>query len=223
LFVGVLSEMKGILVLIEACGKLAARGVPFQLELMGQWYSDDLAARVHQRIRDLNLSTHVRFLGMLVGAEKFAAYHRANVFCLPTFFETFGLVFVEAMACGLPVISTRCGGVPSVVDDGITGFLAEPNDSDAVAERLAHLAENPELCVRMGIAGRERFLREFTAARHVERMRKVFLDVGGLDSSAMREVPDALAATRSLTMRQLPTRRKNERSTQMVHEDVRHG
>ncbi|MGB7949238.1 MAG: glycosyltransferase family 4 protein, partial [Candidatus Binatia bacterium] len=180
LFVGMLRESKGLLVLIEACGKLAAAGIPFRLEVMGQWQSDEFAARVHKRIQELSLSAHVRFLGVLVGDEKFLAYHRADVFCFPTFFNNEGLpvVLLEAAACGLPIVATRWRGVPSVVDDGKTGFIVEPHDPAAVADRLARLAQDDALRARMGAAGRERFLQDYTLIRHHERMRQMFLDVG---------------------------------------------
>jgi glycosyltransferase involved in cell wall biosynthesis len=181
LFVGMLSESKGLLDLVEACGRLSACGVPCRLEIMGAPESDEFIARLRARIVDLNLAHHVHFLGVLTGPEKFAAYAGSDVFCMPTFYEreTFGIVFVEAMACGLPVVATRWRGVPSVVDDGETGFLVEPHDFNAVADRLAHLATSPQLREQMGVAGRNKFLREFTLPRHIERMRRVFLEVAG--------------------------------------------
>ena len=182
LFVGILRESKGVMVLVEACGKLAARGVPFQLEIMGQWHSGEFADRVEERIRELKLEEHVRFLGVLTGDEKFAAFRRADVFCFPTFFncEAFPVVLLEAMACGLPIVSTNWRGVPSIVDDGRTGFLVAPHDSDAVADRLAILADDVELRERMGRAGRAKFEREFTFSRHASRMRRVLLQTAGL-------------------------------------------
>jgi glycosyltransferase involved in cell wall biosynthesis len=181
LFVAMLRESKGLLVLIDACAKLAAEGVPFHLEIMGQWSSDDFAARVHERIQELNLGAQLSFLGVMVGDEKYAAFRRADVFCFPTFFsnESFGVVLVEAMAFGLPTVSTRWRGIPSVIDDGKTGFIVDPHDPAAVADRLSRLAADGELRTQMGDAGRERFLQKFTLARHHELMRKMFLEVGG--------------------------------------------
>jgi glycosyltransferase involved in cell wall biosynthesis len=189
LFVGMLRESKGVLVLIDACGKLAARGVPFHLEIMGQWKSDDFAARVHQRIGELNLTAHIHFLGVLIGDEKFASYRRADVFCFPTFFssESFGLVLLEAMACGLPVVATRWRGIPSVVDNGMTGLLVEPRDADALAHQLFVLAYDPDLRHLLGRAGRAKFKRKYTLDRHAERMRHALLETAGL---AVAEAPE---------------------------------
>lgn len=183
LFVGILRESKGVLDLIEACGKLAARGIAFEAELMGQWHSDEFAARAGRRIAELNLGDRIRFLGQVTGGEKFDAYRRADVFCFPSFFnnETFGVVLVEAMACGLPTVSTYWRAIPSVVDEGRTGFLVQPHDPDALADRLETLANDPTLRRQMGQAGRDRFLREFTFTRHAERMRRALLETAGVE------------------------------------------
>ncbi len=110
LYVGVVRESKGVLVLIEACGKLAERGTPFQLEVMGHWESDEFKQRVMDRIDELQLGKQIRFLGVLTGDNKLAAFRRADVFCFPSHFnsEAFPVVLLEAFACGLPVVATRC-------------------------------------------------------------------------------------------------------------------
>ncbi|MGD9632903.1 MAG: glycosyltransferase family 4 protein [Pirellulales bacterium] len=184
LFVGTLCESKGALVLVEACKKLADRGVPFEVAFMGGWSDNEFAAQMQKRIEALQLADRVRFLGVLTGDAKFAAFKQADVFCFPTFFkcETFGLVLLEAMACGLPVVAARWRGIPTVVDNGKTGFLVEPQDADAVAEQLAHLAADAGLRHRLGQAGRERFLREFTFTHHLQLMRRMFLETAGVET-----------------------------------------
>jgi len=183
LFAGNLRESKGVLELVEACGRLAASGVRFRLEVLGRWQTDEFAARVQKRVQELKLDDVIRFPGVLIGEEKFAAFRRADVFCFPSFFEceTFGLVLVEAMACGLPVVATRWRGIPSVVEDEKTGFLVEPHDPQAVAACLATLARDMDLRHRMGRAGRAKFEREFTFDIHAERMRRVLLETAGLE------------------------------------------
>ncbi len=196
LYVGILRESKGVLVLIEACGKLLSQGVPFHLELMGQWHSEEFAVTLRRRIQELKLENSITFLGMLTGDVKFAAYRRADVFCYPSFFncESFGLVLAEAMACGLPTVSTRWRGIPSVVEDGETGFLVEPQDADALASHLATLAEDAELRVCMGRAGRVRFEREFTINRHLNRMREMLLQTAEVASNEQAKIACELLA-----------------------------
>jgi glycosyltransferase involved in cell wall biosynthesis len=177
LYVGMLSESKGLMVLFEACATLAARRVPLRLNIMGRFESEEFEARARARIAELKLDRSICFLGQRTGAEKFASFAQADVLCHPSFFETFGLVLVEAMACGLPVVATRCGSIPTIVDEGGTGFLVEPRDADGLADRLARLAKDARLRQWMGAAARRRFLQEYTLERHIERMRQVFLDV----------------------------------------------
>jgi glycosyltransferase involved in cell wall biosynthesis len=178
LFVGMLSESKGLLVLIEACKLLSAREVPFELHVVGQFVSAEFEDKVRCRIVQWNLGGRIRFLETLVGDAKWAAFARADVLCLPTFYEaeTFGLVLVEAMSFELPVVTTRWRGIPEIVDDGETGFLVEIRDSAAVADRLQQLHTDADLRGSLGHAGRAKFLREFTAERYWQRMEKIFIE-----------------------------------------------
>jgi colanic acid/amylovoran biosynthesis glycosyltransferase len=102
---------------------------------------------------------------------------------------------LEAMAASLPVVSTRHSGVPSLVDDGRTGRLVAPQDAAGLAGALAELATDGSRRVGMGAAGRNRFERQFTISSHIERMRRVFLEVGGAPAiEPARQVADAFAA-----------------------------
>lgn len=190
LYVGILCESKGILVLVEACAHLKAKGLPFCLQVMGQPHDEGFLARVKARIAELGLEDDIEFLGVLTGQNKFDAYAHADVFCMPTFFncETFGLVFVEAMASELAVVATRWRGVPSIVEDGETGFLVETHNAPAVADRLHELALDPQLRERMAIAGRAKFVREYTWPIHAERMRQALLEVAGIKPSTTTSV-----------------------------------
>jgi glycosyltransferase involved in cell wall biosynthesis len=197
LFVSNLRETKGVLVLLEAAGKLLARGIPLKLEIMGQWQNDEIAAKAKRRLAELGLEDNVRFLGVQIGEPKFAAFRRAHVFCFPSFFEaeTFGVVLVEAMACAIPVVATRWRGIPSVVDDGITGFLVEPRNDLAVADRLAQLAYDPDLRERLGRAGREKFEQLFTHHVFAQRMRRMLLETAGVAAAKRAdEVPETMTA-----------------------------
>lgn len=188
LFVARLSESKGLWVLIDACARLVARGIPVRLDVMGDFESKEFADRTLAKVASLKLEGNVRFLGHLNGPAKLSAFAEADVLCHPTFNDSFGLVIVEAMACGLPVVATRWCSIPTIVDDGTTGFLVAPHDSEAVAERLACLAIDADARQRMGRAGREKFLREFTINRHLDRMRGVLLEVAEGAREEMREL-----------------------------------
>ncbi|MGD8239943.1 MAG: glycosyltransferase family 4 protein [Armatimonadota bacterium] len=97
------------------------------------------------------IASRVSFLGFRRDvAEVMSAY---DVFVLASWWEPFGLVFVEAMALGVPVITTRAGGAPEVVLEGQTGMLVPPRDAEALTEAIVHLAESPDVCRSMGLAG----------------------------------------------------------------------
>lgn len=103
---------------------------------------------------ELALNRHVSFRGPVARDHDVrTAYFEADVFCLPSLQEGFGIVFVEAMAAGLPVVAARAGAVPEVVRHGRTGLLVPPSDPDALAAALMSLLENPEERRRLGAAG----------------------------------------------------------------------
>jgi glycosyltransferase involved in cell wall biosynthesis len=97
-------------------------------------------------------------------------YARADVFVLPTLADCFSLASLEAMATGLPVVTTRVGGIPELVDHGRSGFLVEPGDEEGLARALRDLVGSPELRVRMGAEGRRVVELRFDAARTTARL-----------------------------------------------------
>ncbi|ROZ61770.1 glycosyltransferase family 1 protein [Kocuria soli] len=103
--------------------------------------------------------TNTVFTGYMSGEELTEAYASADVFAFPSRSETLGLVALEAFASGVPVVGARAGGIPFVIDDGVTGFLAEPGDADDFTRRLQDLVENPQLRSSMGAAARQEALR----------------------------------------------------------------
>jgi glycosyltransferase involved in cell wall biosynthesis len=98
------------------------------------------------------------------------AYQSATVFCLPTRFEPFGIVFIEAMMFYLPCLGTQTSAVPEIIEAGKTGYTVPVNDSQALAERLIYLLRHPEVAQRMGEAGRDRAEERFTWAAVVRKM-----------------------------------------------------
>jgi glycosyltransferase involved in cell wall biosynthesis len=117
-------------------------------------------------------------MGRVSDAELLASYRSADVFLLPSNQEGFGIVYVEAMRQGCPVIAGNHGGAPEVVDHGVTGFLVEHGDEEAIATRVAELLEDPELRTRMGLAARARVEELFTHRRFSDRMREILAGAG---------------------------------------------
>lgn len=164
LFVGLLSESKGLRVLISACNILKRKGLKFTVKVMGKFESVEFEEKVKNEIREWTLEEQVIFLGVLTGARKYEAYLTSDVFCFPSFFEaeSFPVVLLEASSFSLPIVSTLWRGIPSIVADGVTGFLTPIKDPAAISEKLELLIGDSELRRGMGAKGREKYLKELT-------------------------------------------------------------
>lgn len=164
LFVGALYETKGLRVLMEAAGRLRAAGLDFRLDCVGRFESPDFEAEMQAMGRAGALAGRVAFPGVLTGDAKWRLYAHADVFCLPSFFESesFGLVNLEAMMFALPVVSTRWRGIPTVVSDGESGLLVPVRDPVALADALARLLRDAALRERLGAAGRRLYTERFS-------------------------------------------------------------
>jgi len=178
LSIGLIRESKGILVLIDAMRILAQKGIPVHAKVVGKFESPEFKSIVLNRIEELGLSGYFDFPGVLTGAEKHQVYLDADIFCSPTFFESFGLVVAEAMQFELPVVASKGQGVQSLVVESETGFLTEVRDSKAFADRIEMLVSNPELRCQMGCAGRRRYLEEYTVDKFHSRMDHCFSLIG---------------------------------------------
>ncbi len=179
LFVGLVSESKGILVLIEAAGILSKSGVQLKVNVVGKFSSESFMHTVTSRIAELGLEEVFEFTGVLIGQAKHDQYLAADIFCFPTFFEceSFGLVAVEAMQFQVPVIISRWRGVQSLIDDGSEGFIVAVQDAKSVAEKIALLVVDPKLRERMGRKGRERYLQHYSIEMFYQRMDDCFGNV----------------------------------------------
>jgi phosphatidylinositol alpha-1,6-mannosyltransferase len=116
-------------------------------------------ARLEALVAEKNLGAHVRFLGRVPDERMGLCYASADLFVLPSRTsiqppdaEGFGIVFLEAAACGTPSIGGKSGGIPDAIDDGVTGFLCDPHDPRAIAERILQLMDDAALRTRMSEA-----------------------------------------------------------------------
>src|ERR1700749_3897508 len=110
---------------------------------------------------------------------------RPTVFCVPSVIaasgdaEGFGMVFIEAQAMGLPVVSTLSGGIPEAVKDGETGLLVEERDSPALGRALLRLIQEQDMWHRLSVAGRRRVVRHFNLAHQTSRLENLFEELLG--------------------------------------------
>jgi glycosyltransferase involved in cell wall biosynthesis len=154
---------KGILVLIDALEILKNKGYSFTATLAGS--PTDLGIEeLRSIVTAKGMGKLIDIVGALYGEDKFKAYENADIFVFPTFYknETFGIVNLEAMQYSLPVVSTFEGGIPDVVIDNETGLLAMPQNVSMLADKIAVLLNNPQLCIDMGKKGYKRFMANYT-------------------------------------------------------------
>jgi len=181
LFAGTLREEKGLLVLLEAAAILRRRGVALRVEAIGAFESRAFHEEMLRRIVMLELADVVQLPGQLLDVDKDAAFLRADVFCLPSHYygEGVPLVLIEAAQFGLPLVATRWRGIPSVVREGVTGYLVPPRDPAALADRLERLLDNPVLRANIGAHARELYLAEYTLKRYREAIEHAICNVAG--------------------------------------------
>ena len=169
LFVSNLIESKGVLLLLEALKIIKDKKHSFHCTLIGA-EGDVSADQLQKKIIELELEEHIIYVGRKYGKEKEYFFANATIFVFPTYYhnETFGLVNVEAMQHYLPVISTFEGGIPDVIENGVTGILVTQKDVNALADAIETLINNPQLRASMGKAGRKKYEQEFTMAKFEE-------------------------------------------------------
>ncbi len=181
--VGRYIEKKGFLDLIDACAALD--GLPFRCLLIGQGPMED---EMRARIARLGLQGKVEVAGTRNETEIAGLLARSSIFALACVTAGDGgsdnlpTVIMEAMAAGVPVVSTATAGVPEMVVDGVTGRLVAQKSPDALARAIRELLEDPARGEQMGVAARERCRELFDIRRTAETLRNLLKDHGALRS-----------------------------------------
>lgn len=172
-FVGRLCPTKGVEVLIQAVDILHGDWPRLKVCLIGDADGAPHYLQALQRaVAEAGLAEVVHFLGYRADACR--AAREFNVQVLPSLAEPFGLVTLEAMAQGCPVVVTATGGSPEIVRDGVEGFLVRPRDPRQLARRLDVLLDSPGLAREMGRRGRQRLEKEFTRDLMLDRTEQVY-------------------------------------------------
>jgi glycosyltransferase involved in cell wall biosynthesis len=161
---------KGMDTLITALPRLLTRWPELQLLAVGD--GDD-RAWLEDLAEQNGVNRHVHFLTGLTHEELAACYEACEMFVLPSRGEGFGLVYLEAMAHGKPVIGGTHGGAPEVIDDGVTGYLVPHGDAAQLATSIETLLSDPGLAQKMGARGRQRVERDFRFNVFAKSLKKI--------------------------------------------------
>jgi glycosyltransferase involved in cell wall biosynthesis len=182
-FCGRMQEEKGVDVLLAAAARLPE--VPVRLAGDGPILEALMAAA----------PPNADFVKRIPPDKMMSFYKDARFLVVPSmWFEGHPLVITEAMSHGLPVIASRIGGLPEFVEDGVTGLLFEPGNVDDLVDRMRTLWENPELCKRMGKAGREKAEREYGEELFYQRLMAIYQKA--IDLTPKRKVYQGRVAER---------------------------
>jgi len=174
LFMGQIQKQKGIYDLLEAAAKVSAVNPDFRLLVGGEGE----LTKAQACVAELGVGDKVQLLGWINGVDKERYLAEAMVYVLPSYFEGLPMSILEAMAVGLPVLSTPIGGIPEEVTDGVEGFLVEPGDIDALTARLFQLLDDPGLARRMGEAARQKVERLFSSDAVLPDLERIYAELG---------------------------------------------
>ncbi|UCC80110.1 MAG: glycosyltransferase [Candidatus Zixiibacteriota bacterium] len=165
-----LRPVYGIDILIRAFCNLREK-YDVTLKIAGRGDSESLYKNL---ARELKVDNSVEFLGPVDHSELPALFFTFDIFAMPSIEESFGVAAIEASATGLPVVASRIGGLPEVVEDGVTGFLVERRNVDELTGRLEKLITDPQLRFSMGKAGRKFVEEKYRWNDNLKAMKKLY-------------------------------------------------
>jgi glycosyltransferase involved in cell wall biosynthesis len=183
-FAGWISHRKNPLNLVRALGEVVARGVDASLHLAGEERDPDYAARVRRTASELGLAQRVSLLGRISPQAIRRELSEAAVFVLPARQENAPMAVSEALAAGVPVISSNVCGMPFMIEEGRTGYLIDPEDPRMLAERLARLLADDGLRARFGQAAREAARQRFHPDSVARKTRAVYEELLAASAAA---------------------------------------
>ncbi|HVL76715.1 MAG TPA: glycosyltransferase family 4 protein, partial [Noviherbaspirillum sp.] len=167
-------DRKGTYDLLRAVARVVKTHPDLKLVLAG----DGEIERVRREVVRLGLTSHVEVLDWVSGRRKEALLERAAIYVLPSYCEGLPMSVLEAMAAGLPVVTTPVGGVPEAITDGLEGRLVVPGDVDALCEALDALLSQLELRRQMGQAARAKIETTFSATCVLPQLEQLYRQLG---------------------------------------------
>jgi len=170
LSISFISKDKGIFVLLEAFRNLAKKYNNINLIICGSFLNqlEDDKKNFLKLIKNEEIINKIEYMGVVNGENKKKVFLDSDIFVLPTLRDSFGIVNIEAMSAGLPVISTYQGAIPEYIEDGVNGFLIRDVTSEELEKKLEILINNKSLIEEIGLRNRDKFFRLFSKNIFIE-------------------------------------------------------
>jgi len=205
LYAGQLSHRKGALILAEAARSFLGGRPDLHLVYVGAGISAEGGPPIPELVREIvgpELAKRVHFLGHLSREEVLAYMAQARAFALPSRLETLGIVFLEAMSCGVPVVCMSCPPGPEIVEHGVTGLLADPTSPVDVAAKISALLDDPILASKLGASGKSMVVKRFSVEKCVEATERFYQECIQAERPVYPRVAEDTAICGSLERRE---------------------
>jgi glycosyltransferase involved in cell wall biosynthesis len=191
--IGRLNSLKGIEYFVRAAAQVAVRFPSVHFLVIGDSHGGDSGylRELEREAHQLGLRGRLTFTGFRMDIASLLS--DVNVSVLPSLSEGLSNVLLESLAAGVPVVATRVGGTPEIVDDGVNGLLVPPCDSDAIARAVSLLLERPDTARQYGQAGKLRIAREFSVGHMVRQTERHYLRLLGYDVPRAEAVSQEVA------------------------------
>lgn len=172
LFIGALNKNKGIYVLLEIIKKLSETKISIHANIVGEWSSEMDKANTMKFIRENELADYLTFHGLLLTHDKWRLLSKSDIFVFPSFNEGQPLVLIEAMAFGMPIVSSTVGAIPDTIENGVNGFMIEEHDANQYFKKIVELSQNVELYERISNKNIETYENRFTSNEYCLNIQK---------------------------------------------------
>ena len=180
LYLGRIHEIKGLDVLVKAFRFVKDAGDFGNAVLVFAGSDDGYLNKLKSLVYQANLSSNVIFTGPLYGNDKLAAYVDSDVVVLPSYYETFPNVVLEAYGCSKPVIASNVESISDIVSHGNTGLLFDSGNAEKLAEKILYLLANPQIAMEMGRRGRNLVESKFSINKVVDSFELLFEEISGV-------------------------------------------
>lgn len=181
MYLSFLIPNKGLFTALESIPRVVKEMKNIKFTFAGKWGSATIREESFAYAKKERIDSFVEFLGAVNEEEKRELYAQSDIFIFPTHRDVFGIVNLEAMEAGLPIIASSEGAIPEIIEDGINGFLIPKANSRALAEKILYLAKNSELREKIRINNKKKFYEHYTDTQYALRMMDAFENIEKLN------------------------------------------